>query len=186
LIAAKYVVADHGSAAHGLISGEYVNDRHYYKHHRIWSSGPFSVGGDFQAMRFTIFRATTDATPTVLTADGAAPYFVGGGPSTNTIMVFNHPTSYTAYGFDGMVVATRENTVSSSMWKISGLVRGGSSGMVGSPVITKISDNTNGAWSINTIVTSSGTNYYLTIAATGSSSTNIRWGANIELVKVSY
>jgi hypothetical protein len=186
LIAARNADLGNGFTANAVVSGQYAKGRNWSTHHRIWTSGRFASTGDFQAMRFTIFRATTDATPTVLTGDGAAPSFAGAGNSTNTIFIPNDPTSWTAYGFDGMVVATRQNTVSASMWKVSGLTRGGSTGIIGSPVITKVSDNTNGAWNIDTIVTSSGANYYFTIAVTGSAATNIRWGANIELVRVSY
>ena len=143
------------------------------------ASGAFAGGaaGDAQQATLVLRRATTDATATVLTADGAA------ASAINQVILPNS----SAYAFTGTVVARRQAAggTQSAAWEVKGLIRreasAGTTVLVNSALT--VIDNTPG-WTL--ALTADTTNGGLAITATGAAATNIRWVATINTSEVTY
>lgn len=142
-----------------------------------YASQSFAANGDAQTGTFVLRRATTDATPTVLTTDNSAP-----GTDDQIILPNN-----SAYAFTGIIVARQQASggTASAAWKIEGLIRregsAGTTTLVASTV-TAI-DNTPG-WTL--ALSADTTNGGLKIEATGAAATNIRWVAQVTTAEVTY
>lgn len=142
-----------------------------------YASGQFAAAGDAQSGEFVLRCATTDATATALTTDGAA------AAATNQVVLPNN----SAYAFTGAVVARQKagDGTASAAWKIEGLIRreanAASTTLVASTV-TAI-DNTPG-WTL--ALSADTTNGGLKIEATGAAATNIRWVATVQTSEVTY
>lgn len=124
-----------------------------------------------------LYRATTDATATILTSDNAA------AGSTNQLVLPNN----SAYTFSIMVVARQSatNGTASAAWKIEGLIRreGTAASTTLVNYITTVISNVPG-WTI--AVSADTTNGGLAITATGAAATNIRWVATAQTSEVTY
>jgi hypothetical protein len=125
----------------------------------------------------SLYAATTGASATVLTSDGAAA-------STTNQLVLPDASAYT---FSILVVARQQAVggTASAAWKIEGLIRretGVANTVLVSSNITTISNVP--AWAI--AVTADTTNGGLTVTATGAATTNIRWVATAQTSEVTY
>jgi len=125
----------------------------------------------------SFYAATTGATATVLTSDGAA------ASTTNQLLLPNNA----AYTFSILVVARQSAAggTASASWQITGLIRregtAASTTLVASTVTTISNVPT---WTI--AVTADTTNGGLAITATGAAATNIRWVATAQTSEVTY
>ena len=108
--------------------------------------------------------ATTDATPTELSTDGA-----GGG--------YHDIASGDAHVLDINVIGQQDTGAAVAAWNIKVVIKntGGTTALVGSPVTTVIT-NTPG-WAV--AVTADDTNDRLAVTVTGAAATNIDWKASI-------
>jgi hypothetical protein len=126
----------------------------------------------------SLYVATTGATATVLTSDGAAA-------STTNILVLPDASAYT---FSILVVARQQvagGGTASASWKIEGLIRretGVANTVLVASTVTTISNVP--AWTI--AVAADTTNGGLEIKGTGAASTNIRWVATAQTSEVTY
>jgi hypothetical protein len=124
-----------------------------------------------------LYRATTDATPTILTSDNTA------AGSTNQLVLPNN----SAYTFSILVVARQSAAggTASAVWKIEGLIRqeGTAASTTLVNYITTVISNVPG-WTI--AVSADTTNGGLAITATGAAATNIRWVATAQTSEVTY
>ncbi|RJG10902.1 DUF2793 domain-containing protein [Pseudomonas cavernicola] len=170
--------------ANNLASGQFatINGGYYATTRGVYgaaarASGRFSVQGDAQRERFTLRRATADATAAVLSANNGAPI------ATNQITL---PDS-SAYGFAGRVVARASATGDCASWEFKGTIKRGANAaataLVAAVTPTLVAgDSGASAWAI--AVTADTTNGALAITVTGVAATNIKWVADIETVEV--
>lgn len=142
-----------------------------------YSNGAFAAEGDSQQGTFVLRRATTDATPTVLTTNDTAP-----GNNDQIILPNN-----SAYAFTGTVVARQQAAggTASAAWKIEGLIRregsAGTTTLVNS-ALTVLSNVPGWTLALSADTTNGG----LAITATGAAATNIRWVATVQTSEVTY
>lgn len=142
------------------------------------ASGRFAVIGDAQRSIYTLRRATTDATPTQLSADGSAP------SAATRIVLPNNST----YSFQGQLSA-RSSGGDAAAWRFTGTIERGASAattaLVGTPTITDTNAEAGAStWAI--AISADTTNGALIITATGAAATNIRWVAQVETAEVVY
>jgi len=124
-----------------------------------------------------LYRATTDATATILTSDNAAA-----GATNQLVLPIN-----SAYTFSIMVVARQSAAggTASAAWKIEGLIRREGTAANTTLVASTVSTISNvPTWTI--AVTADTTNGGLAITATGAAATNIRWVATAQTSEVTY
>lgn len=129
----------------------------------------FSSAGDAQTGTMVLRTSTTNATPTVVTSDAAAP------SATNQVILPNDST----YAFKILVVARRTDADNESAgYEFKGVVdRNGSAAttaIVGSVTKTVLAEDT-AAWDCN--VTADTTNGGISITVTGEAAKTIRWVA---------
>lgn len=141
------------------------------------ASGRFSTAGDAQRERFIQRRATTDATATVLSNDGAAP-----AAATSIVLPNN-----SAYGFRGRLIARNAGNGDCSHWEFKGTIRRGANAaataLVSSVTPAVVAQDAGAStWAVS--VTADTTNGGLTITVTGVAATNIKWVADVETVEV--
>ncbi|MCY1521355.1 hypothetical protein D9M68_561660 [compost metagenome] len=141
------------------------------------ASGRFSSTGDAQRERFILRRATTDATASELSADGAAP------AATTRIVLPSNGT----YGFFGRVIARANATGDAKDWKFEGTIKRGANAAATALVAAVTpavvaGDSGASAWTI--AVTADTTNGSLAITVTGAAATSIKWVADVETVEV--
>lgn len=142
-----------------------------------YAIGTFGTAGDAQQGVFILRTATTNATPTGLSTNGAAP------AATTQI---NLPSN-SAYAFTGIVVARRQAAggTESAAWKVEGLIR--REGTAATTVLVNsnmtVLDNQPG-WTL--ALTADTTNGGLAVTATGAAATNIRWVATMQTSEVTY
>lgn len=135
--------------------------------------------GNYQTQnsKFLLFVTTTGNTATVLSTTG------GAAAATNQVILPNN----SAYAFTGTVVARQQAAggTASAAWTVQGLIRregtAASTTLVTSTV-TAI-DNTPG-WTL--ALSADTTNGGLAVTATGAAATNIRWGADVETIEITY
>jgi len=135
------------------------------------------VGAGIGWGTLNLYRATTDATPTILTSDNTAA-----GSTNQLVLPIN-----SAYTFSIMVVARQSAAggTASAAWKIEGLIRqeGTAASTTLVNYITTVISNVPG-WTI--AVSADTTNGGLAITATGAAATNIRWVATAQTSEVTY
>ncbi len=146
---------------------------------RSHSSGPFATGGDAQRSSYVLRTATTDATATQLTLDGAAP-------SAQGRFALNAGQTI---GFQGVLVAETANGALVSKWNVDGLISRGataaSTRLVGMTTSTQTHyDMAITGWSLN--VTADTTNGALVFTVTGTASTSIRWVLSLLTSEVTF
>lgn len=135
------------------------------------------VGAGIGWGTLNLYRATTDATPTILTSDNTAA-----GSTNQLVLPIN-----SAYTFSIMVVARQSAAggTASAAWKIEGLIRqeGTAASTTLVNYITTVISNVPG-WTI--AVSADTTNGGLAITVTGAAATNIRWVATAQTSEVTY
>jgi hypothetical protein len=140
------------------------------------ASGRFSANGDAQTGQFTLRRATTNDTATVLTADNAA------ASTTNQVILPNDST----YAFTALVVARRTDANDESAgYEFKGVVdrntTAATTALVGTVTKTVLAEDTT-AWDCN--VTADATNGGLAFTVTGEANKTIRWVATVWTTEV--
>jgi hypothetical protein len=142
------------------------------------ASGQFAATGDAQYSRMILRRQTTDATPSILTADGGA-----GSTSTRVILANN-----TGYQFLVQVMARDTSGTDSAWWTIrGGIIKDtsvGSTTLIGTNIIETSSTPGAATWIVT--ATADTTNGALAITVTGALGVTIRWVATIHLNTVRY
>ena len=141
------------------------------------SAGRYTSSGDCQTLLYPLACSTTDATPTVLTAAGAAA-------SATTIPVLGN---HAAMGFSGLVTARRKGSdgTESASWRIEGHMtrdaNAASTTLVASTV-TAISNAPGWGLALEADTTNGG----LSVKFTGASGTNIRASAFVQCTYILY
>lgn len=145
----------------------------------IWSK--LAIGSGFSSAGQTgimhVRESTTDATATVLKANGSA------AGAANQVILPNN----SAFVFTGTVVARQQAAggTAAAAWKIEGLIRregtAGSTTLVASTV-TAISNVPGWTLALSADTTNGG----LAVTATGAAATNIKWLANIQTSEITY
>lgn len=146
------------------------------------ASGRFSIDGDAQYSRMIMRRQTTDATPTVLTADGTS----GGSDDRVTL------PAESAFCFDIYVIATQSAGVAgtasdSAWWHFRGGIKRDNSNnttLIGSNTSETGADAGAAAWQVS--VTANDVNESLQIEVTGEALKTIRWVATVQYARVAY
>jgi hypothetical protein len=154
-----------------------------------YASGMFAAAGDAQQGSQVLRRATTDATASGLSADGAAP------ASTTTPILPNN----SLYAFRARVVCiqtggTAGTARDSKAWEVSGAIKRGANAaataLLGTPTITVTgadaalgAGNATGAVIAVVANTSLGG---LVINVTGQANKDLRWVATVETTEVAY
>jgi hypothetical protein len=143
---------------------------------RVHGAAGFTAAGASQSSTFILVKATTDATPSVLTEQNGVP------SATNQLILQNN----NAMTFTGTLVGKQTASTNCVGWKLEGLIVRGTtaaSTVVKSVIITPI-DNTAG-WGVPTL-TADTTNGGLAVTVTGLAATSIRWVATLETSEVIY
>ena len=142
----------------------------------------YGFGTTFQRSIFVLQDTTSDATATILSANGNAAAI----SAATQITLPNN----SVYGFTGTVIAREDSSSTDdfAVWEIKGgAVRGAtaSTTALGSYNINKISESTGAAnWSI--ALSADTTNGAVAITVTGEAAHNIRWAATVNTTEVTY
>jgi hypothetical protein len=134
----------------------------------------FSAVSKTQYNIFIVGATTTDATPTVLTTQGAAQITL----QNNSAMRFNI-----------LVIANVTGGGNTSGWELKGVIKRGanaaSTALVGTVTTTLVGQDAGASgWAI--AATANTTTGGLTITATGQAGTTIRWVATVECAEVAF
>lgn len=139
----------------------------------------YSLGGS-QLGTMGVTKITTDATPSILLADGTAAL-----SASNQCTLQNN----NAIAFNVEIVARDTATGSCARWEAKGLIKRGANAsttaLVGVPTIT-LTHNDAVTWAVVGAIalTADTTNGALAITVTGAVATTIKWLAKIETVEV--
>jgi hypothetical protein len=164
-------VADGVSSRAG---GEYAIARGAYGV-QAYASGAFTAAGDAQVRKFTLRKATTDATATVLSADA------GTATAANSIVL---PTG-SSYHFEAQVVARQATTGDSASWTVRGLAKNvaGTCSIVGTPsVVQDFADTGATTWAL--AITANNTLKSIAFGITGEAAKSLKWIADVRTVEV--
>lgn len=151
--------------------GQYAHDRGV-RGAVVHAGGRFAADGDAQREQYVLFRQTTNATPTALTAGGAAA------------SASNQPAlaaSGGAMAFTGRVVA--RDSSDTAGFQIQGTIRNlsGTVALVGTPTVTALGASAGAStWAVT--VAADNTNKCLQILGTGEAAKTIKWVCSIESV----
>lgn len=135
-----------------------------------WASGSFAARGDAQSGEHVLRRQTTDATPAVLTSDGAAP-----GPSNQVVLPNN-----SVFGGQLAVVARESTGGGKGMWLIPFQARrdgAASATNVGTAAPVTVLAGTAAGWAV--AVSADTVNGALQITVTGAAGSSIKWAARV-------
>jgi hypothetical protein len=138
----------------------------------------FTAGGGYQQSRLAILsKATTDATPSTLTADGNAY------DTSNVLQV----VSKSAYLVKGSVIAYSNASDIARAWEFTTVIKNssGTPSLVGTPIINDISYDS-GASGWNLSITADVSTSSLKVEVTGQASTTIRWVTKIDSTEVAF
>jgi len=157
----------------GFAVGEYASTKDLQRF--AYTSGRFAVAGDAQMSDMCIRRATTDATPTVLTSSGNTP-------TTNNIL---RPSNNSALVVDVHVVGREAATGDMASFKGTLTVKRGAnaaSASVSGSLSSVVADSGASTW---TAAASADTTLGgLIITVTGQASKAIKWVAALRIVEV--
>ena len=166
-----------------VISGHWGDTRNTYGAvvfsgaNESFGSG-FTPGGGYQQSRLVILsKATTDATPSTLTANGNAY------DGDNVLEV----STTSAYLVKGSVIAYSNASDLARAWEFTAVIKRqyGSPSLVGTPIINDIAyDSGASGWNLS-ITADSDTNS-LKVEVTGQASTSIRWVTKIDSTEVAF
>jgi hypothetical protein len=135
-------------------------------------------GVALQQARFAILsKETTDATLSILTADGSASY-------TNNVL---QVVTKSAYLVKGSVIAYSNASDLARAWEFTAAIKNtsGTPSLVGTPIINDIAyDSGASGWNLS-ITADSGTSS-LKVEVTGQSSTTIRWVTKMDSTEVAF
>jgi hypothetical protein len=135
-------------------------------------------GVALQQARFAILsKETTDATLSILTADGSASY-------TNNVL---QVVTKSAYLVKGSVIAYSNASDLARAWEFTAAIKNtsGTTTLVGTPIINDIAyDSGASGWNLS-ITADSGTSS-LKVEVTGQSSTTIRWVTKMDSTEVAF
>jgi len=141
------------------------------------AAGNFATVGDAQRRDFVLRTATTNATITDLSADGATP------AAANQLVLPNAAL----YGFEAMVTGRNNGNGDSAVFRIVGAIkRGASAGttaLLGTPVVTVVGRDA-GATAWDAVAAAETTLGALRLRVTGAAATNIRWVAHVKTTEV--
>jgi hypothetical protein len=173
-----------GSTASGNYSRATGNSalagRHGQESH---SSGSHSSAGDAQSTRFIFRQATTNATPTLVTANASTTAIL----TASTANVFTIPASRAAR-FRVDVIARNMTADECAGWEFKGVITRHTSGdarFVGTVDQTAWGDAAAAAWDVTlSINNGNATNNYLAITVTGEAAKTIRWVATLQATEV--
>lgn len=138
----------------------------------------FAAQGDSQSARMLIQKATTDATPTVLTADQSSVSAV------NQVVLPNS----SVYRFRAEITGMQQAAggAGAAAYLITGLIRRGANAASTTLLASALTVDyeSDAAWNV---AASADTTYGgLTITVTGAAATNIRWLAVVDTVELTY
>lgn len=170
--------ANLASGSYSTIPGGYQASTRGIHGMFAYAAGGFAGQGDAQIGRYLLRRITTDATATVLTANGSTA-------SASTIILMPNNSAYT---FSGKLVARQNTTGDCASWRFEGTIRrsanAAATALVAAVTPTSVSaDAGAAAWTVT--VTADTTNGALTITVTGEAGKTIRWLADVETVELS-
>lgn len=147
----------------------------------VFGYGPFADIGDSQSGKLIVYRATTDATATVLTSTGGAP------TATNQLILANNQ----AMVVTGTVIC-RQSVAGSdkaSGWTFTAVIRRGanaaSTALVAAVTPVLVAQDLSLATTVLAI-TADTTNGGLAVTVTGIAATNLRWVATLETSECTY
>jgi hypothetical protein len=168
-------------AEEGTASGAYSTVIGGYQPNDRGISGRFVIGSNTnfaQFSVFTLFRLTTDGTPTVLATNNSAP------GTTNQVILPNNST----YTFRIQVVAMQQAAggTDTAGYTFEGVIRRGANAaatVLKNSVKTVLQEDVAG-WDCD--VSADTTNGGLAVTVTGAASTNIRWVATVHTSEVTY
>jgi hypothetical protein len=149
---------------------------------RALANGRFSADGDAQSGRVVMRRQTTDATPTNLSLDGAAPTGSTITTSTHFILLNNQ-----AVFADIRVVARSTSGTDHAAYMRRVLIKrdanAASTAIIGTVLLPTADIESAGAtaWAVD--VTADTTNGGMLITVTGAASTTINWTAEVSFVE---
>lgn len=133
-------------------------------------------GGDDQRREFMLYKGTTNATPIVMSADGAA------GSATNSLVLPNN----SAFGFRGDLVVRENATGDAKFIEFKGLITRGanaaSTAIVGSVTQADVGAAAGATWTA--AFTADTTLGGLAITVTGEASHTLRWVASVRTTEV--
>lgn len=145
---------------------------------KSYASGKLSVVGDAQLGSHPLRLATTDATVSILTADGSAT------PSVTNVSVLPANTAYTVVAH---ITARNTSTGDMASWKIEGAVKQGANAaataLVGTPAITTIAKDAGASTWVVAMVANT-TRGSVEIQVTGVAATNIHWMCKLDTIEV--
>lgn len=141
------------------------------------ASGQFAAQGDAQTGRHVLRRATTDATATILTGDGAAP-------ATTTVPVLPNAS---AYKVRAEVVCRENATGAAKAWTLECLAKRGANAaataLSGTTTATVYgADSGTSAWDATLVVNT--TRGSVEVQVTGEASKTLRWVATVVTTEV--
>lgn len=174
------------NGAHGWVPGGLQADGRGHHARGAWSAGRFASNGDAQAGEFLLRRQTTDATATVLTADGNAPGVA------NLVNLPNNATYAARLIVVARQVAGTGTLGDSASWTRDILVRRGASAAATAfliPGTATLTAPTNGADSAANAAWKMGvgadtTNGGIAVTVVGEANKTINWVARILSVEV--
>jgi hypothetical protein len=143
------------------------------------ASGSFALVGDAQYSRLVLRQQTTDATPTLLTADG------GAGGATTRVTVPNN----TGFRFTVMIMARDVASTDARWWEFRGGILKDTTALSTALIGSNVGDtgfNSPGSQTWVATATADTTNGALAITVTGALGVTIRWVATVHLTRVSF
>jgi plastocyanin len=138
----------------------------------------FTPGGGYQQSRLAILsKATTDATPSTLTADGNVY-------DTNNVL---QVVTKSAYLVKGSVIAYSDASDLARAWEFTAVIKraSGDPSLVGTPIINDIAYDS-GASGWNLSITADAATSSLKVEVTGQASTTIRWVTKMDATEVAF
>lgn len=143
---------------------------------KVHSSSQMASIGDSQFSWFGFKNSTTNATPTLLTADA------GTASALNQLILQNN----NSIAFEGRIIAKQSGSTNTAHWKVEGtIVRGANAASTTLLGATVTAIHNTPAWTSPSF-TADTTNGGLAITVTGVAATNIRWNAKISTVEIIY
>lgn len=159
-----------------VVGGQRATDRGI-PYTEVFGAIPFAAAnGTAQRSVYMLQGSTTNATPLVITANGAA------AGATNQVVLPNNSTFF----FKATIVARRTDAANESAgYTIEGVIdrqgTAGTTAFVGTPAKAVFAEDV-AAWDVNVSVDA--TNGALAITVTGAAASTIRWLAKVETLEV--
>jgi hypothetical protein len=166
------------SAQGAHASGNYSTANKLYQ--RALSSGRFMTSGDSQYTEIVLRRATSDATPTELTIDGATPS--GTIESTSNRFICATGKTYACL----VMIAGRRSDGTSAFFLRQVMIKSIGSTVSLDGSVQTVGVDINPAGLSAPVITADNMNKSLVITVTGTIVTSIRWSATIQAQEITY